>query len=109
MSNEESSRFDRNGFAHAITNERLRAAIAATYADANLGERVTVSLPIRCPDPMLYEGLFAKFGGGRPGIVAANEADGFYKVQGEGLTLSGSTGCSICLVTGLTVGDFLPV
>lgn len=109
MSSEKSSQFDRSGFAHAITNEYLRTVIATTFGDANPGEQVMVNLPIRCPDPMLYEGLFAKFGGSRPDIEMVDETGGVYKVQGEGLTLSGSTEYSFCLVTGLTVGDFLPV
>jgi len=109
MSNEKSSQFDRSGFAHAITNKHLRTVIATTYGGSDPRERVTVNLPIRCPDPMLYGGLFAKFGGGRPDIEMVDETGGAYKVQGEGLTLSGSTEYSFCLVTGLTVGDFLPV
>lgn len=109
MSNEKPTQFDRNGFAHAMTNEYLRAVIAATYADVDPNERVMVNLPVKCSDPMLYRGLFAKFGGGCSDIEMGEGEGGLYKVQGEGLTLSGSTEYSLCLVVGLTIADFLPV
>ncbi len=109
MSDKKPTQFDRRGFAHAMTNDYLRAVIAATYADIDPNEQVMVNLPVKCSDPMLYKRLFAKFGGRVPDIEMVEEEGGLYKVQGEGLTLSGSTEYSFCLVVGLTVADFLPV
>lgn len=98
--------FDRVGFAHAITNPYLRSLIAEGFADIGSDETICVNLPINCPDPSLYIGLFAKFGGGE---CVIEDKGSTYTVSNDEVFLSGATSYASCLVSGLRLSDFLPI